>query len=243
LGHLSAPVLEVVVLHPRDVEGADEGGADRLLVVHDVEAGGLSPEPSVVSAVCKETDLPVRAMLRLNDTYTTTGGEIARLLGLGEDYVDVGAEGLSFGFLDADLDVDVEVCGYLAGRFQGTPWTFHRAIDASLETARAWRTVRQLPGVDTVVSAGSARDLSVGHEELIGRAGADPEVARLLMAGGGLRGEHVPWLVRAGVGRFQVATSARPGGTWKTHVEAGHVRAWRMLLDDAADLAAGRPTG
>ena len=205
--------------------------------------GGLSVEPSLVSAVCKETDLPVRAMLRLNDTYTTTGGEVARLVGLGEDYVDVGVEGLSFGFLDADLNIDVEVCEHLAGAFEGVPWTFHRAIDASLETARAWRTVSRLPGVDTVLSAGSSRDLTVGHEELTDRAGSDPAVAGLLMAGGGLQGEHVPWLVRAGVGRFQVATSARPGGSWKAHVEAGHVRAWRMLLDDAADLAAGRPTG
>jgi copper homeostasis protein len=63
------------------------------------------------------------------------------------------------------------------------------------------------------------------------------------MAGGGLRGEHVPWLVRAGVHQFHVATSVRPGASWKAHVEAGHVRAWRMLLDDATDLAAGRPTG
>ena len=231
------------MLHPRDVAGADEGGADRLLVVDAVDAGGLSPEPSVVSAVCKETDLPVRAMLRLNDTYTTTGGELARLVGLGEDYLDAGAEGLSFGFLDADLNVDVEVCEHLAAAFAGAPWTFHRAIDASLETARAWRTVARLPGLDTVLSAGSSRDLSVGQEELTQRAAADGDIARLLMAGGGLRGEHVPWLVRAGVQRFQVATSARPGGSWKAHVESGHVRAWRMLLDDAADLAAGRPTG
>ncbi len=241
--HLSAPLLEVVVLHPRDVAGADDGGADRLLVVDDVEAGGLSPEPSVVSAVCRETDLPVRAMLRLNDTYTTTGGELTRLIGLGGDYVDVGAEGLSFGFLDADLNVDVEVCEHVAGSLAGVPWTFHRAIDASLETARSWRTIARLPGVDTVLSAGSSRDLSIGAEELTERASADPGVARLLMAGGGLQGEHVPWLVRAGVARFQVATSARPGGSWKAHVEAGHVRAWRMLLDDASDLAAGRPTG
>ena len=231
------------MLHPRDVAGADEGGADRLLLVDAVDAGGLSPEPSVLSAVCKETDLPVRAMLRLNDTYTTTGGELARLVGLGEDYLDAGAEGLSFGFLDADLNVDVEVCEHLAAAFAGAPWTFHRAIDASLETARAWRTVARLPGLDTVLSAGSSRDLSVGQEELTQRAAAADEVARLLMAGGGLRGEHVPWLVRAGVQRFQVATSARPGGSWKAHVESGHVRAWRMLLDDAADLAAGRPTG
>lgn len=237
-----SPLLEVVVLHPRDVPGAHDGGADRVFVVDDVESGGTSVEPGVVSAICRETDLPVRAMLRLNDSYTTTGGELARLVGLGEDYLAVGAEGVSFGFLDADLNVDVEVCAHLADAL-GVPWTFHRAIDASLETTLAWRRVRTLPGLDAVLSAGSSRGMEAGHDELTDRAAADPEVARLLMAGGGLRGEHVPWLVRAGVRQFQVTTSVRPGGSWRSHVEAGHVRAWRMLLDDAADRAAGRPTG
>jgi copper homeostasis protein len=239
----AGPLLEVVVLHPRDVPGAHDGGADRLLVVDDVDAGGLSAEPGTVSAVCKETDLPVRAMLRLNDGYTTTGGELTRLVGLAEDYLAVGAEGVSFGFLDADLNVDTEVCEHLAGALPGVPWTFHRAIDASLETSLAWRRVRGLPGLDAVLSAGSSRGLQTGVDELIERATADPDVARLLMAGGGLRGEHVPWLVRAGVRQFQVASSVRPSGSWKAHVESGHVRAWRMLLDDASDRAAGRPTG
>ncbi len=231
------------MLHPRDVGGAHEGGADRIFVVDDLAAGGLSAEPSVVSAVCKETDLPVRAMLRLNDTYTTTGGELTRLVGLGEDYLAVGAEGVSFGFLNADLNVDVEVCAHLADALGVVPWTFHRAVDASLETSLAWRELRRLAGLDAVLSAGSPQGMATGHEELTDRAEADPEVARLLMAGGGLRGEHVPWLVRAGVHQFQVASTARPGGSWKAHVEAGHVRAWRMLLDDASDRAAGRPTG
>jgi copper homeostasis protein len=242
--HEVGPLLEVVVLHERDAAAADEGGADRVLVVADVVAGGLSAEPALVSSVCKETDLPVRAMLRLNDTYTTTGGELARLVGLGEEYLAVGAEGLSFGFLDSDLLVDVEVCGHLAGALDGVPWTFHRAIDASLETDHAWRQVRGLPGVDAVLSAGSARGLDAGCDELTDRAAADPGVAALLMAGGGLRGEHVPWLVRAGVRQFQVGSSVRPGGSWgKSNVDAGHVRSWRMLLDDSSDLAAGRPAG
>jgi copper homeostasis protein len=239
----AAPLLEVLVLHPRDVSGAHEGGADRLFVVDDVEAGGLSVEPAVVSAVCRETDLPVRAMLRLTDSTTTTGAELTRLVGLAEDYLAVGAEGVVFGFLDSDLTVDVEVCEHLAGALPGVPWTFSRAVDASLETDLAWRQLRHLPGLDAVLSAGSPRGLDVGHEELTERAAADADVARLLMAGGGLRGEHVPWLVRAGVRQFHVASSVRPGGSWKAHVDTGHVRAWRMLLDDAADRAAGRPTG
>lgn len=241
---LRPPLLEVVTLHQRDAVAAAEGGADRLFVVAHVEDGGLSAEPALVSAVCRETDLPVRAMLRLNDSYTTTGGELARLVGLAQDYLTMGAEGVSFGFLDADLEVDVPVCAHLAGALEGVPWTFHRAIDAALDARTSWRRLRQLPGLDAVLSAGSSRGLSAGFEELTDRAAADAEVARLLMAGGGLLGEHVPWLVRAGVRQFQVAETVRAGGSWdRSDVDAGHVRAWRMLLDDATDRALGRPTG
>lgn len=236
------PLLEVAVLHPRDVTGADEGGADRLVCFDRATGGGLSPEPGLVSSVCKETEVPVRVLLRLNDSHTTTGGELTRLVGLAESYLNVGAEGLVFGFLDGDLLVDEEVCCHLAEHLPGVPWTFSRAVDASLETDRVWRQVVRLPGVDAVHSAGSPRGVESGFDDLVDRAGADLDVARLLLAGGGLRAEHVPWLLRAGVRQFHVGGSVRPGGSWdKAYVDAGHVRSWRMLLDDAAERAAGNP--
>ncbi len=228
------------MLHPRDVQGAFDGGADRLYLVADVDSGGLSPEPAVASAVCKETDLPVRVVLRLNDGLTTTGGELSRLVGLAEDYLAVGAEGLAYGFLDSDTEVDAEVCGYLADQLPDVPWTFHRAIDSALDVDRAWRQVRHLPNLDAVLSAGSPRGLEAGYDDLTTRSAADPDVARLLVAGGGLHAEHVPWLVRAGVRMFHVGTATRPGATWRSYVDAGHVRSWRMLLDDAVDRALGR---
>lgn len=239
-----AAMLEVVVLHPRDVAGADEGGADRLHVLDPAVEGGTSPEPALVSSICKETELPVRVLLRLNDTYTTTGGELGRLVGLAESYLSVGASGVVFGFLDSETGVDVEVCRHLAEQLPGVPWTFSHAFDAALEVDRAWRQVAGLPGLDGVLSAGSPRGLGVGHDELTDRAAASPTVARLLVAGGGLAGEHVPWLVRAGVRQFHVGRSVRPGGTWsKAYVDPAHVRSWRLLLDDAVEhaRAAGRP--
>ena len=123
------------------------------------------------------------------------------------------------------------------------PWTFHRAIDAALEHRRGLAAgARRCPGWSRCCSAGSPQGLDAGHDELTDRAAADPEVARLLMAGGGLRGEHVPWLVRAGVRQFHVGSAVRPGGSWKAYVDAGHVRAWRMLLDDASPVRwAGSP--
>ena len=228
-----SPLLEVVTVHPSDAGPAQEGGADRLFVADGLESGGLSPEPSVVSTICRETDIAVRVMLRLSDSYTTNGGELTRLIGLAEDYLAVGAEGVIFGFLDADLLVDVEVCSALIDALPGVPWTFHRAIDSTLESDRAWRQLRELAGLDAVLSAGSTRGLAVGYEELTERATSSPDVARLLMPGGGLAGEHVPWLLQAGVRQFHVGKSVRPSGSWKAYVDARHVRAWRLLLDDA----------
>lgn len=227
---MPASVLEVTVRHERDVAGAATGGADRL---HLVAEGGLSPEPAVVSAVCRESDVPVFVVLRLNDSWTTTGGELTRLTGLAEDFLASGARGVSFGFLDADLEIDTEVCAQLTASLPNVPWTFHRAFDDALDPRRSWRRLLELEGLVHVRSAGSPRGMAEGYEDLLATAQSDPVIARLLMPGGGLLAEQVPWLVRAGVRALHLGPQVRPGGTYKAYVDAGLVRSWRLLLDDA----------
>ena len=229
-------LLEVAVAHERDVPGAVEGGADRLHVVGPAGDGrGLSPEITTVSAVCRDTDLPVFVLLRLNDSWTTTGGELTRLVGLGEDYLTVGAKGVSFGFLDADTDVDAEVCAHLATSLANVPWTFHDAVDDTLDPRRAWQRLVRLPGLVNVRSAGSPRGMAEGYDDLLATAEADPAIAALLMPGGGLLAEHVPWLVRTGVRAFHLDEQLRPGGSRKAYVDAGLTRSWRLLLDNALE--------
>ncbi len=228
-----APLLEVVVSHPRDVPGAAEGGADRLHVAAPGATCTLSPEPSLVSAMSREADVPMFVLLRLNDSWTTTGGELERLVGLAEDYLACGAIGVSFGFLDADLGIDVATCTALADRLPEVPWTFTRAVDSSLDPRRSWRRLLDLPRLVHVRSAGSPRGMSVGYDDLLATAEADPAVAAKLMPGGGLAAEHVPWLVRQGVRAFHVGRQVRPGASTKAYVDAGYVRSWRTLLDDA----------
>jgi copper homeostasis protein len=228
-----APLLEVVVSHPRDVPGAAEGGADRLHVAAPGATCTLSPEPSLVSAMSREADVPMFVLLRLNDSWTTTGGELERLVGLAEDYLACGAIGVSFGFLDADLEIDVATCTALADRLPEVPWTFTRAVDSSLDPRRAWRRLLTLPRLVQVRSAGSPRGMDVGYDDLLATAESDPAIAARLMPGGGLTAEHVPWLVRQGVRAFHVGKQVRPGGSPRAYVDAGYVRSWRSLLDDA----------
>jgi copper homeostasis protein len=228
----ASPLVEVVALHPQDAERAQEGGAHRLHVaaLHGDQLRSL--EPAAVSAIVRITDLPVRVTLRLSDGFTTQGGEFARLRGLAADYLAVGVEGFVFGFLTSDLGVDKEVCATLADSLMGAPWTFDRAFDHALEARRAWRQLSGMPGLDSIHSAGAALGIDAGFDDLVALAAADQRFAAIAIAAGGVRPEHIPWLVRAGVRRVHLGTSVRPGGSWsKSYVDAGFVRSWRLLLD------------
>ena len=240
-------LLEVVVTHAADAQRAEAGGADRLSLIGDAlpgldrEAGALSPAPELVEQVRAATNLPVRALLRLRDGYGTDGGEVAHLQGLLDSYASAGADGVVMGFLNALTEIDLEVLAALVDdAATGTGWTFSRAVDACISTDRAWRELPHLPGLDAVATAGSARGVAEGLDELVARAEDDPAARRLIMAAGGLEPEHVPWLVRAGVTRFQVSTQVRPLGSWKAYVDADLLGTWRALLDSEAPSRGAR---
>lgn len=231
------PLLEVIALGPGDVAGAAEGGADRLEVVADMDADGLTPSVATLREIRVETDLPLRVMLRANDTFSTSGSELSRLRGAANQLAAAGADGFVLGFLGPAGGVDVAATESLVGEFEDLPWTFHRAIDHALDYDAAWADVRALPGIDAVLTAGSARGVSSGLDELCRRVSDDPRASDLAMAGGGLQPDHVPWLARAGVSRFHVGSAVRPSGSWKAYVDAALVRSWRTLLDDAYPIA------
>ncbi|MCX6396560.1 MAG: copper homeostasis protein CutC [Propionibacteriales bacterium] len=236
----SAPLLEVAVLHARDAAAATAGEADRLLFVAEPVLGGRSPDPGALSAVLRETDLPVRVMLRTGDDPTLVANPLGTLVALAATYLELGAEGLSFGFLDRDNEIDRRAVWAVANELTGAPWSFHRAFDSALDPRRAWRDVLGAPGLDGVASGGSMRGMASGGDDLIAQVRASPRIAELLIASGGLQADVVPWLVRAGVRQFSVGAEVRQDGSWtKAYVGAAAVRAWRLLIDDAHQLALG----
>jgi copper homeostasis protein len=73
--------------------------------------------------------------------------------------------------------------------------------------------------------------MAVGYDDLL--ASVTPEMAPLVMPGGGLSAEQVPWLLKAGVRQLHLGGQVRPGGSAKAYVDASYVRSWRTLVDDA----------
>lgn len=231
------PLLEIITLGPGDAAGAQEGGADRLEVVADMASDGVTPAVVTLRDIRRETDLPLRVMLRANDGFSTSGSELSRLQGAAQQLAAAGADGFVLGFLGPAAAVDVDATLALVEELGGLPWTFHRAIDHALDHEAAWDAVRGFRGMDTVLTAGSARGVSSGLDDLCRRASDDPVVAELIMAGGGLAPDHVPWLARAGIRKFHVGSRVRPSGSWKAYVDASMVRSWRTLVDDAVASA------
>lgn len=222
--------LEVRVLTPQDAVPAEAGGADRLEVVGTLDDGAMSPEPRVVAQVRSRSNLHLRPVVRLRAGYSTDGGELVRLRGLVSSYLDAGADGLVLGFLNGSGDVDTGVITELLAE-SSCPWTFSRAFDTVLDTNNAWRAVREMPRLDGVRTAGSARDLDHGLDDLLARLTNDPGLAPIIVADGDLHPDHVPWLARRGVRQYHVADQVRPGGSHRAYVDESLVRSWRLLLD------------
>lgn len=237
MGHnVGMGLLEVIALNSADAERAEAGGADRVELLGTMDDDGLSPEPRMVDKVRRATSVQLRPMVRLRAGFSTDGGEAVRLKGLIGSYLDAGADGVVLGFLNGVNRVDLEVMRELVGG-DDVDWTFHRAIDHCLDMESAWRDVRTLPGLTQVLTAGSARGVEHGLDDLVARARRDAGVADLIMAGGRLAPEHVPWLARAGVRAFHIGSAARPGRSFKAYVDAGLVASWRDLIDDEVSRA------
>ena len=86
-----------------------------------------------------------------------------------------------------------------------------------------------------MLTAGSARGVSEGLDDLLARARDNAHARGLIMVGGGLLPEHVPWLARAGIGAFHLDVQVRPLQSYKAYLDADLVRTWRTLIDDAVE--------
>lgn len=234
-------VLEVIALDAEDAIAARSGGADRLELVADMAADGLTPSRETFAKIRAAVDIPLRVMLRLSDGFTV--GEAAGTGGSGgvDALVDAargmraeGADEFVFGFLDADGTPDLVTVERLIAELDGCRWTFHRAIDRASDRDALRERLADLPGLDTYLTAGSAAGVDAGMPTLLREAEAadqgEPGYGPQMLVGGGLRLDHLPRLLAAGVDGFHIGGAARANG-WKGAVSVGAVREWREALD------------
>ncbi|MFE3643543.1 copper homeostasis protein CutC [Streptomyces sp. NPDC059169] len=223
-------VLEVIALDAQDAVAARSGGADRLELVRDMAADGLTPSRETFARIRAAVDLPLRVMLRLADGFAP--GDVDALVHAARELREEGAEEFVLGFLDAHGNPDLVTVERLVAELKGCRWTFHRAIDGAADRDALRKQLADVPGLDTYLTAGSAAGVDDGLPVLLAEAArrGEPGYDKQLLVGGGLRLDHLPALRAAGLDAFHIGGAARPQG-WEAPVDAQAVRTWREALD------------
>ncbi|MET7872876.1 copper homeostasis protein CutC [Streptomyces cyaneofuscatus] len=223
-------VLEVIALDAEDAVAAQAGGADRLELVTDMAADGLTPSRETFAAIRSAVDIPLRVMLRVADGFAA--GDIDVLVGKAREMRRAGADEYVLGFLDEDGHADLVAVERIVAELDGARWTYHRAIDRAADRDALRKQLADLPGLDTYLTAGSPDGVDDGIPTLLaeaartGQPGYEPQI----LVGGGLQLHHLPQLRAAGIDAFHIGGAARPAG-WSAPVDAAAVREWREALD------------
>ncbi|GAA3780416.1 copper homeostasis protein CutC [Streptomyces chiangmaiensis] len=225
-------VLEVIALGVEDAIAAQAGGADRLELVTDMAADGLTPPAETFARIRAAVGISLRVMLRLCDGFTA--GDVEALVRAARELRAAGAEEFVFGFLGEDGGPDLGAVERLVAELDGCRWTFHRAIDRAADRDALRKQLAEVPGLDAYLTAGSPEGVDEGLPTLLAEVArqGEPGYSQRLLVGGGLRLEHVPRLRAAGIDAFHIGGAARPHG-WTAPVSAEAVREWRTVVDGA----------
>ncbi|MDO4328824.1 MAG: copper homeostasis protein CutC [Lachnospiraceae bacterium] len=204
-----------------DAKQAALGGAQRIELNSALMLGGLTPTETTLSMVKEELPLKVVAMVRprgagfcyLEDEFQVMEQECKRLL-------QCGADGIAFGCLTADGNLDVEKNRRLLELIKGMgrEAVFHRAFDC---TADPFAALEQLiaMGVDRVLTSGLQLKAAEGRD-MIRRLQKEYGTEIQLLAGSGINAQNAVALMEY-TGISQVHSSCKAWNWDPTTVRNG----------------------
>lgn len=161
-----AKVLEICVDSLASARAAIAGGADRLELCSALLAGGLTPYTELLQQIRRESDIPVRCLMRPRPgdfLYTPEELELMRLQIL--QLKAAGADGFVIGCLTADGDLDTVAMEPLAEVCGSCGMTLHRCIDVSRDPLETYLAAGKL-GIDTVLTSGAAASCRAGMDTI-----------------------------------------------------------------------------
>ncbi len=225
-------LLETIVSSLDDARAAAAGGADRFELCSALALGGLTPSLGTLKAIKETVSTPVMCMVRPREGgMAYTEGEYAVMERDALLALEVGADGLVFGFLTSDGEVDLNRCRRFITAVTGSggpsrpELVFHRAFDVVARPEVALEQLIDL-GVTRILTSGRAARATEGLDEIrrmVERADGRIEI----LPGGGIRAETVAEVVRR-TGCTQVHLSATAAAR---DISASHNPAVRFGVD------------
>ena len=204
VGHIT---IEVCIASPADATIASSGGADRVELNAALELGGLTPSLGTLIETRAATTLPIISMIRPRPGGFCYNDSAFRVMRRDIDAaLEHGADGIAFGLLAADGNVDLHRCGEIVRQAGSHPVVFHRAFDFTPRPRDALQQLIDL-GVTRIMTSGQ-RGTAVEGGALIRELIDGARGAIEILPAGGIRPSNARELVDA-TGCTQVHASLR----------------------------------
>jgi len=224
--------LEICVDSVESAIAAQEGGAQRVELCSALTEAGLTPSIGLIRAVRRRIDIGLYVMIRpRGGDFLYSEDEFALMREDIAESAKSGANGVVFGLLTEDGEVDVDRTRELIDRARPMEVTFHRAIDMTRDLDAALRDVIQA-GADRLLTSGGAQSALLGAGR-IKRMIQSCNGSIQIMTCGGVRAENVSEIARStGAGQFHAAVRQEVGSRVKHRPQSLHLGA--SSIDDYA---------
>ncbi|MCL2497795.1 MAG: copper homeostasis protein CutC [Symbiobacteriaceae bacterium] len=201
---MSSILVEVCCGSLDDALKAAAGGADRIELNSAFFLGGLTPSLGTLQECRERINIPLIAMVRPRyGGMCYSEGEFATMLRDAAIFVNAGAAGVVFGFLQPDGRIDEERTAAMVAALGSREAVFHRAFDLTPDPCEALETLIRL-GVKRVLTSGQKPNVFHAQDlikQLIQQAGSRMEV-----------------LPGAGLDEYNIQEFIRNTGTTQVHI-------------------------
>lgn len=183
-------MLEIACFNSESALIAENAGADRIELCQNYSLGGLSPSNDLILAVRKKVRIPLHVIVRPHArNFVYSKEDLHRMKDTILFCKMHQIDGLVFGCLTSEYNIDETPCKELLELAAPLPVTFHRAIDQTKDITLAIQSCIHL-GFKRVLTSGAKENAFAGKVNLHAlqlHFGKDI----LLMPGGGIRSENL----------------------------------------------------
>jgi len=221
-------LLEVIVTSVDEARAAEEGGADRLELLRDLDVEGLTPVLALVEDVLASVTIPVRTMVRESPNFSIRDdSELRQLRRHAEEFSKLPVDGLVLGFI-RNGGIDTCALELVLESGGGRRATFHRAIESAADPREAIGQLTRYAQIDRVLISGGTGPWETRIAFLEGLQQMAGTRLRIL-TGGGVDEEALALLATSELlQEFHVGSAARDASR---RVSSARVARLRKILD------------
>ncbi len=155
-------LLEICTADIDSVYAAARGGADRVELCCALSEGGLTPSIGMIEEALTVEGIKVNVLIRPHSgDFVYSESELKVMIHDIETCRKLGVNGVVFGALRPDGEIDVDICRSMAAAAKGLHMTFHRAFDMCRDPRKAVSDIQAL-GFDRILTSGQEMSAMAG---------------------------------------------------------------------------------